>query len=289
MATRVLPAMILAAGLGTRLRPLTDRLAKPLVPIGDRPAVLHVVDRLRAAGVQRIVLNGHHRAPQLRAFVESQADLALSEEPELLGTGGGLARAAGLLGGGDVLVWNADILADVDARTLVAAHATAACAATLVVQPLGAGEGTVGVDAGGRIVRLRAERFGDEARGGQFLGIYVLGVALRALLPERGGVIEDLLLPALARGVAVRAFPFEQTWRDIGTIASYLDANLAWLAERGLTSWVGPDANVAPGVALEGAVIGAGASVEGRGVVARSVVWPGARATAPLDGQVVTA
>jgi mannose-1-phosphate guanylyltransferase len=286
LATCVLPAMILAAGLGTRLRPLTDRLAKPLVPVGDRPAVSHVIERLRAAGVPRIVLNAHHHAAQLRAFVATQAAVALSEEPELLGTAGGVARAAPLLGGGDVLIWNADILADIDAQALVAAHASEA---TLVVQPMPAGQGSIGVDAAGRIVRLRAERFGEETSGGQFPGVYVLGEALRSRLPERGGIIEDLLVPALARGATLRAFPFTGTWRDIGTIDSYLEANVAWLRDRGVARWVGPGAYVADGVVLESAVVGAGASVVGRGLVTRAVVWPGARATAPLEGRVVTA
>jgi mannose-1-phosphate guanylyltransferase len=282
--------MVLAAGLGTRLRPLTDRRAKPLVPVGDRPALAHVLDRLRAAGATRLVVNAHHHADQLRDFAAGQPDLALSEEVDLLGTAGGVARARGLLGDGDVLLWNADILGDVDARALVRAHSAAAgTAATLVVQPLPAGQGAVGLAADGRVVRLRTERFADEARGGQFLGIYVLGAGLRARLPERGGMIEDVLVPALARGEAVRTVLFEGAWRDIGTVASYLDANLAWLADRGAASWVGPRAHVAAGVTLDRAVVGAGATVDGEGALARCVVWPGAHARAPLAGEVVPA
>jgi mannose-1-phosphate guanylyltransferase len=277
--------MVLAAGLGTRLRPLTDRCAKPLVPVGDRPALAHVLDRLRAAGASRLVVNAHHHADQLRAFASRQPDVALSEEAELLGTAGGVARAAELLGEGDVLLWNGDILGDVDARALVAAHRAAA---TLVVQPLAAGEGPVGLDADGRVVRLRRERFGEEDRGGSFLGIYVLGAGLRARLPVRGGMIEDVLVPALARGEPVRAVLFEGPWRDIGTVASYLDANLAWLAARGTSSWMGPGARVAPGVTLDRAIVGAGAVVEGEGALARCVVWPGAHARAPLTDEVIT-
>lgn len=245
-----------------------------------------MIERLRAAGVPRIVVNAHHHPAQMRDFVACETDLALSEEPELLGTAGGVARAGPLLGGGDVVVWNADILADIDVRALVAAHASEA---TLVVQPMAAGQGSIGVDADGRIVRLRAERFGDEASGGQFPGVYVLGEALRARIPERGGIIEDLLVPALARGATLRAFPFTGAWRDIGTIDSYLEANVAWLRDRGVASWVGPGAHVAEGVVLESAVIGAGASVVGQGRLSRAVVWPGAHATAPIEGGVVTA
>jgi mannose-1-phosphate guanylyltransferase len=277
--------MVLAAGLGTRLRPLTDLRAKPLVPVGSRPALAHVLDRLHAAGVRRIVVNAHHHAEQLRAFGGGRAGVALSEEPELLGTAGGIARARDLLGGGDVLLWNADILADVDVPALLAAHGDEA---TLVVQPLAAGEGTVGMDRTGRLVRLRHECFGEEARGGAFLGIHVLGAALRARLPERGGLIEDVYIPALARGATLRTLPFTGAWHDIGTVETYLDANLAWLAAGGFTRWIGPGARVADGVVLDRTVVGEGASVVGQGALRRCVVWPGANAAAPLEDQVIT-
>jgi NDP-sugar pyrophosphorylase family protein len=279
--------MVLAAGLGTRLRPLTDHCAKALVPVGDRPALAHVLDRLRTAGISRVVVNAHHHVDQLRAFALGAVglDLGLSEEPHLLGTAGGIAHATRLLGGGDVLLWNADILADVDVPALLAAHRDEA---TLVVQPLGRGEGSVGLDEAGRVVRLRKESFADEARGGQFLGIHVLGQALRARLPARGGLIEDVYLPALGRGEVLRAHLFEGPWHDIGTVATYLEANTAWLAARGLSHWLGPGARVADGIVLDRAIVGEGASVTGRGALTRCVVWPGANAVAPLEGRVTS-
>lgn len=281
--------MVLAAGLGTRLRPLTDRCAKPLVPVGDRPALAHVLDRLRAAGVRRLVVNAHHRAGDVRAFARGQPELAVSEERDLLGTAGGIEHAGPMLGPGDVLVWNGDILADLDARALLAAHDAGGAAATLVVQPLEAGQGRVGLDADGRVVRLRDRRFGPEARCGQFLGIHVLSAELRACLPRgAAGLIEDVLVPALARGAVVRAFAFEGPWHDIGTVASYLAANRAWLDARNLASWTGPGARVAAGVRLERSIVGAGARVEGEGALSGAVVWPEAHAVAPLADAVVT-
>jgi mannose-1-phosphate guanylyltransferase len=286
----MLPVMVLAAGLGTRLRPLTEQCAKPLVPVGDRPALAHVLDRLRAAGATRIVVNAHHHAAQVRAFVDALgagAGVSLSKETALLGTAGGIAHAAPLLGEGDVLVWNGDILADVDVAALVAAH-QAPAEATLLVQPLPAGRGPVGLDAQGRVVRLRQDRFAPEATGGDFLGIHVLGRRLRERLPESGGLVEDVLVPALARGEEVRAVLVDAPWEDIGTVPAYLAANVAWLRARGLERWVGPGASVDPGVVLDASVVGAGAVVTGTGFVVRSVVWPGARAVAPLADAVVT-
>src|SRR5688572_7988597 len=104
---RVPAAMVLCAGLGTRLRPLTDEIAKPLVPIGDRPAVAHVAERLSSFPSR--VINVHHRPDDLERWASARG-IAVSREIDLLGTAGGLEHAAPLLGEGDVLVWNGDIL-----------------------------------------------------------------------------------------------------------------------------------------------------------------------------------
>jgi mannose-1-phosphate guanylyltransferase len=280
----MLPVMLLAAGLGTRLRPLTDRCAKALVPVGDRPVLAHILDRVREGGVDRIVVNAHHRADDVQDFVRREGrGVNVSEERELLGTAGGVARAKGLLGAGDVVVWNADILAGVDVRSLVRAHSTSAAEATLVVRPLAPGEGNVGVDGAGRIVRLRRERVADEVQGGEFVPVHVLGAALRQTLPERGCLVGDVYIPALRVGATLRAFTHEGSWHDVGSLESYLAANLAWLDARRLESWVGADAQVARTVA----VVGGGASASGTGTLTRCVLWPGSLATAPLSDAVI--
>ena len=290
MAPMALPAMVLAAGLGTRLRPLTDRCAKSMVPIGDRPVLAHVLDRLAAAGLTRVVVNAHHCAREVRDFVRTRGSgVAVSEERDLLGTAGGLARAAELLGRtSDAVVWNADIVADVDPMALVAAHAAAPRRdATLVVKLRERGQGSVGLDASGRIVRLRGEQIAAESRGGEFLGIHVIGADLRARLPERGCLVGDVYIPALHRGATLEAFVCERPFFDVGDARSYLAANLAWLAARGLASFTGLGGHVAPGVVLEQTVLGAGASVSGSGALDRCVVWPGSEVVAPLSAAVV--
>ena len=281
--------MVLAAGLGSRLRPLTDLLPKPLVPVGDRPALAHVLDRLAAAGLGPVAVNAHHGLDAMRAFLEARGGAALSPEPDLLGTAGGLARAAALLGDGDALVWNADILVELDPRRLIAAHAGAAARgaeATLVVQPLAPGQGSVGLDASGRVVRLRDARAGDESSGGEFLGVQVIGEGLRRALPARGCLVGDVYIPAMLRGARLAAHLWEGPFFDIGTPRTYLAANLAWAAARGLSAWLHPTARVAPGVVVRDAVIGAGATVNASGggdcALERCVVWPGASVVAPL-------
>jgi mannose-1-phosphate guanylyltransferase len=282
--------MILAAGFGTRLRPLTDELPKPLVPVGDRAAVAHIADHLAKAGIAEAVLNTHHLADAFtpRRIASLPLRLRVIHEPSILGTAGGVANAASLLGKGDAILWNGDILADVDIAALLDIHRAARAPATMVIAPRPRGEGTVGVDVTGAIVRLRGELFGDEVSGGDFLGIYAIGSALRARLPREGCLIGDGCLPALRAGERIASFPVTTEWDDIGSIASYLRANRRWLGRVGQGNHVGEGAVIAAGVTIEDSVIGAGAELRGHGIVRRAVIWPGACAEAPLDDVVVT-
>ena len=105
-------AMVLAAGLGTRLRPITDRMPKPLVPIAGKPMIDYGLDALAEAGVKRVVVNVHHFADQMTAHLanRSQPEIILSDETgELMNSGGGLAKGLKLLGRAPVLVMNADL------------------------------------------------------------------------------------------------------------------------------------------------------------------------------------
>jgi NDP-sugar pyrophosphorylase family protein len=279
-AVRERAAMVLAAGLGTRLRPLTDERAKPLVPVGDRPVLGHILDRLGAARVARIAVNAHHRADDVRSFLPP--GVALSVETELLGTAGGLERALPHLGAGDVLVWNGDILTELDVDALYAAHSTDA---TLAVAPRGDRLGNVGLDAHGDVVRLRKETVRPgEVRSADFLAVHLVGASLRRRLPKRGDFISDVYLPAMRDGARLRSVEHAGAWFDVGSLAVYLAANRAWLSQRGLAAWSAPSARVS--ASIDGSVIGPHAVVEAPAL--RSVVWPYARVTEPIEDAVVT-
>lgn len=275
--------MVLAAGLGTRLRPLSDWCAKPAVPVGDAPAMVHVLRALRAAGVERIACNTHYRAGDVRALAEAEGAF-VSHEAELRGTAGGVTGARAFLGSGPVLVYNADILAP--GLELARLLGEARGEAVLAVRPGPKDSGNVGLDAHGRVVRLRKQSFGVEVEGGEFLGIHVLGASLA--LPAVGCLVGDVYLPALAAGAELFAFPVETPFFDVGSLAGYAAANAAWLSAREIDAWSAEDAEVAPGVVLSRTVVGARAKVTGVGVMARCIVWPGAHATAPLSDAAVT-
>ena len=279
-------AIILCAGFGTRLRPLTDELPKPLVPVGDRSILQHALSTLHAAGVGELMINVHHLPEQFaQAVAGFGQNVRVLVEPEIRGTAGGVAGARGHLSSTPLLVWNGDILvAPPLDQLLVRCEPHSFC---LGVAPRPLGEGTVGLDAEGQVVRLRGERFGAEQRGGDYVGVLALGAGALAALPERGCLFGDAALPLLRAGGRVRSVEVSEPWTDAGDLASLLAANLAWLDARGRSSFQGRGAEVAPHVELRRALVGAGARVHGQGILEDCVVCPGATAVAPLSNVIV--
>jgi mannose-1-phosphate guanylyltransferase len=269
--------MLLAAGHGTRLKPLTDRLPKALVPIGDRPALAHIVESLRGQlGDFKLVLNAHHRAELIVDYVRNRIpDARVLVESALLGTAGGLHAAWPNFRGEPVLVANTDILSHPNyLRLLKAAGNTTCC---LCLFPRAKGEGSVGVAADGSVARLRGEVFGVEASGGDYTGVAVLGSDAIDSLPASGCLVGDWLLPRLRRGHAVRAHFDNAVWLDVGQLSAYAQANWQWLSARGLRSWVAPEASVCDGSNLTDVIVGSGASIRALGSFRRVIAWPGAR------------
>jgi len=133
------PALVLAAGHGTRLRPLSEFRAKAALPVAGTALIVRVLERLREASVTRVVINLHHRSETITGIVGDGAGLGLdvrySWEGEPLGSAGGPARALPLLAADRFFVVNADTLAEVDFTALAAAHVHAGAAATLAVVP----------------------------------------------------------------------------------------------------------------------------------------------------------
>ncbi len=279
--------MVLAAGHGTRLRPLTDRLPKALIPLGDRPMLAHVIDGLHSRlGEFELSVNAHHMAGRVAEFVRQHHPRGnVFVEPTLLGTAGGVRAAWRAFRGEPVLVVNADILAVPDyTRLLQVAHDADCC---LCLSQRETGGGSVGVSAAGHVVRLRGEVFGPEASGGDYMGIAVLGAQAGASLPESGCLVGDWMLPRLRRGEVIRAHFDGTDWQDIGEPRSYANANWKWLAARGQRSWVSASAAVSSSATLSDVIVGAGASIEAAGAFERVIVWPGATLTEVVNDCVV--
>jgi choline kinase len=175
--------MVLAAGRGTRLAPLTDERPKPLLPLGPLPLLHFPLLLLRAAGIREVMVNLHHLGSQIRDQIGDGKNLDLSiryseEHPTLLGTGGGIKRARAFLEGGTFVVMNGDTLVDADLPRVLEAHARSGATATMVLADALPGEpfGLVAVDAEMRIREL-AGRLGWKGRAhrtGHFCGIHVI-------------------------------------------------------------------------------------------------------------------
>jgi mannose-1-phosphate guanylyltransferase len=249
----------------------------------------HLLDHLRAAGGAPIVVNTHHRPEKINEFVDEYGlKLTVSHEPYLLGTAGGLARVRHCFGPSPVVVWNGDILAQPNLQSLVAATERAVAAMAVIERPIG--EGTCGLGADGRVVRLRGERFGDERSGADYLGVLALAREQLERLPDEGCLVGDYLLPKLRANERVLGIAGHGGFSDIGTPSVYLRENLRWLDVYGgkRRNFVHPTARVASGVSLVDTIVGAGAVVTGRGRLERVVVWPGAAVEASLEDAIVT-
>jgi NDP-sugar pyrophosphorylase family protein len=320
--------MLLAAGRSTRLGELGTVLPKPLVPICGYPAIAFALALCRRAGLTDVVVNLHHHGDLIRRELGDGAahgvSIRYSDEPELLGTGGGIAKARPLFRPGPVLVMNGKVVAGIDLEQVVAAHqaAPSSTVATMVLRqdPNIDQWSPVGVDDTGRVVSLRRQRADHTPVGSisdrMFTGIHILEPALLDRLPPTGvsDVIGEAYIPALLAGDPIQSLTMTGYFAEHSTPERYLEGNLAVLRNPGLVPippgplvGVDPTASVHPrarilmpvrigarAVIEEGAVIGpdavvgAGARVLAGAVVERGVVWGGAIASGEVKGRVVT-
>lgn len=225
--------MILAAGLGTRLRPLTNTIPKPLLPIAGTPLIVWNLLLLRRHGFQEVIINLHHLGPMIEQTLGDGAKFGLriiySREPMILGTGGGIKQAEPYFSGEPVLVLNSDTLFELDLRAFVAFHRARQAAATLAVRddPDAARWGLVEVGAGHRIVRITGKGLTDSAptTPRMFAGVHILDPRLLKDVPE--GVASSIIDPyvaAIERGESVLGYDLQGYWSDIGTVERYAQA-----------------------------------------------------------------
>lgn len=209
-------AFVLAAGLGTRLRPLTLHTPKPLLPVGGRPMLDHVVAQLRHAGHERIVVNAFWLAEQVVAWAEGQPGVeVVVEAPVILGTGGGLRNARHLLAERFVVA-NGDILSDVDLSALWAVDAPAVMA--LRPQPVPV-HTPVAMEDG--VVTGIARVVGAADGAYHFTGIHVLRRELLDLVPPGEQCVIRTVYREIIPRRQVRAVVHPGAWTDIGTLAEY--------------------------------------------------------------------
>lgn len=227
-------AMVLAAGRGERLRPLTDRLPKPLIPLGGKPLIHYTLGFLKQCGVQEVVMNLHHLGDQIQDYVGDGSGWGLrilySWEPQLLGTGGGIQKSAMHLAHDTFVVINSDILVELDLRDVYRFHCEHRAAVTLVLRrdPEAERYGVIEVDRIHRVRRILGPPQDPPSRRTRmmFTGVHILEPAVFSHMPcERSRFsIVDVYQGMLQAGERILGYEMKGFWTDLGTPERYISA-----------------------------------------------------------------
>lgn len=286
-------AFVLGAGLGTRLRPLTNSLPKPLVPIFNKPLATFAIDHLIASGIERFVVNTHHRPEAYNSILGGNSDsthyrgreIRFRHEPVLLDTGGGIRNARDLLGDDPFVLYNGDILADFPLAPLIEAHYRSENIATLALRSNGAEKRIQCDPANSSVTDLRG-LIGERSEPAfVFAGISVFSPEIHRHIPTSEPVsIIPVLADLVRAGAPVGGVVLDEgLWFDIGTPGAYIEIHRLlsqrlhsfsylpadWLAP------LSPAANIAPEARILGCTsVGAGAVVPLDASLKDTIIWP---------------
>lgn len=229
-------AMLLSAGRGLRMRPLTLRMPKAAIPVLGRPIAVEILNRMKDHGVDEAVINLHHLPEEVVRTVGDDGPAGLPEvrysrEETILGTGGGLGKAAGMLrGDGPILVHNCDFLSDIDLRTVVADHRASGRLATLVLTPTRPGYSVVDVDRDGTVLSIAGHPAAEKsavAGSHLFTGCHVIDEAVLDRIPaDRPSCIVADVYRGLVAERKLGSYVHDGFWWEFGTPENYLDGSL---------------------------------------------------------------
>ena len=289
--------LVLAGGLGTRLRPLTEGRAKPLLPILDKTLLERVVESIPEDLVDRVVVAAGYGVEEIIEFSESDVvpyEVLLSVEHKPLGTGGAVAHAVPKLHGeGPVIILNGDLISSVDVKALLQHHFTTGASATLSLWEVEDPSrfGVCDLDDTGMIRRFQEK----PERGTEFsnlinAGCSIISRSVLESLPSGKYSMEREIFPSIAESGMMAGLPFKGYFVDAGTPSSFIEASMVCIDNNRFTtgkradgSWIGPDsvvegsvescsigsnvvvsknASLRNSVILEGATIGNGANLE---------------------------
>jgi NDP-sugar pyrophosphorylase family protein len=296
-------AMILAAGFGTRLRPLTQTVPKPMVPVMNRPLLERTIELLRSANILDIAVNVHHLPEEVIAhFGDGSSfgvNLHFSREEKILGTAGGIKAVQGFLEGGTFLVINSDIIVDIDLNQVLEFHRERGSCLTLVVREDDSPKkyDPIEIQQDGRIVHFvgaSSMQVSDNTKRVMFTGIQIMEPEIFSRIPEGKfcGTTEDVFPEMIEEGLPVFGYLHRDYWIDMGNREQYLKVHKDALdgkiiLKTGLTKipegssivppvlmgegcMIEPGARIGPNV-----VLGNGCHVKKNAVVENSVLWDG--------------
>jgi mannose-1-phosphate guanylyltransferase/phosphomannomutase len=315
--------MILAAGKGERLRPITLERPKPLIPVANRPLIEYNLHLLKQYGVDEVAINLHYMGDKIKEHLGDGRRFGLSivysEEAVLLGTGGGIRKMSAFLEEDTFLVINADILIDIDLQDVLAFHRSKGAFATMVLRPNPdpVRYGTIETNESGRICE-----FLGKVRTGQtglkkwmFTGIHVMEPKVIEFMPDQETfcINRDVYAQWIRSEKPCYGYIHGGYWRDLGSMEDYLQANIDLMeaevlknpfadtevtdVKTGENVVVTPPCLIGEGAVLDnGAEIGSGTIIGERSEIGagskitKSVLWPGVRIEdhAKIEGMIVT-
>jgi NDP-sugar pyrophosphorylase family protein len=307
-------AMVLAAGLGERMRPLTEGRAKPSLPLVNRPIIIQTLAYLKSHGVDEAVINLHYQPESIRGLVGDGSRIGLrvhfSEEQSILGTAGGLKKAeAHFRDAGTFVLINSDFATDCDLTAAVQAHQKSAAVSTLILAPRRGGTeySPVVMSGDGRIISIAGSGREDEGEAFTFTGIHILEPSILEAIPVgvRYEINREVYPVLMHNGALIRGYVHSGFWHEMGTPRLYLEGALDVLAQGRDSSieplrtgegiyldGVGLPANTVSGPPLfvgRGSTIGSHCSLQGGVIIGRhcrlgagcalrsTLVWDGAR------------
>jgi NDP-sugar pyrophosphorylase family protein len=265
-------AIILSAGYGTRLWPLTEDRTKPAIPILGQPLVGYVAEYVSRYGCDEVVVNLHHRPESVRRALGDGSRFGVKlhyvEEPEILGTSGALDNARALLDGDTFVVVNGKIITDIDLKAAIETHRSKGALATLVLLPNYSLERFSVVETDDGWLRgfggmPSKENFTAENPPLMFTGIHIVEPRIFEYIPHGvfSDFVVDVYLKAMAKGEQIAVHVAKENWYELSTIHRYLDISLLLMAQKGI-------GNV---------VTGAGCDISKDAQVTESVLWDNVR------------
>ncbi|TAN45229.1 MAG: hypothetical protein EPN22_04340 [Nitrospirae bacterium] len=257
--TETVNAFVLAAGFGLRLRPITNRIPKPLIPIAGKPLLERILDKIRVSVSGEIGINLHYQKETLEGWLKSSSfsNVKIFVEDEILGTGGALKNAGAFLSDKTFVVHNSDIFSDIDINRLIAYHKRKGNLVTLAVHDFPKFNNLF-LDEAGLLknVGLSRPEYSQNLVSRAFAGIAVYEPEFLRFLPQGVSSVVDAWLTAASSGETIGVCDFTGAkWSDIGTPAAYASTVTDFLRTNGETVYLGPSTGICGNVEINGFVI----------------------------------
>lgn len=283
---------ILAAGYGERLRPLTDRTPKPLLPVMNTATICYAVTLLKEAGISDVIINLHYRPDDVISYFHRHENFGIhitfSIEKEMLGTGGGVKKCESLLRDGEFVLVNSDVIMDVRPADVIAAHRASGAPATVVLRatPQADSIGAVGV-RDGRVVDFKNFLGSGVMSNYIYTGMAVISPDIFPYLSHEFTSVVYTGYTGLIRDCTLNYYDHRGIWCDTGSPVSYHAANMLVMAHAREFSprmasacgvkldAVHADSRIEHGADVRGSIIGAGCVVGRGSVVRNSIMLPG--------------